>query len=97
MLALVGLCEAFVAGPSLRFARIEPDDWQSAAATAKHGCPAGGVLILGDSQVKFGISPLQVEAAVGQPVQCLAIQGGRLRPPISCSGKPSGAGWSRRR
>lgn len=77
MFALVGLFESFVASHSLRFSRIEPDDWRSASEVAEREVPAGGVLILGDSQVKFGISPFQVEAEVGQPAQCLAIQGGQ--------------------
>ena len=82
MVALIGWGEAFVASHSLRFSRIEPDDWHEAAEVASHALPAGGVLILGDSQVKFGISPLQVEAELGQPAHCLAIQGGQA--PASC-------------
>ena len=77
MVVLIGWGEVFVASHSLRFSRIEPDDWREAAEVASHALPAGGVLILGDSQVKFGISPLQVEAEVNQPTQCLAIQGGQ--------------------
>jgi len=77
MLAIVAIFESFVAANSLRFSRIEPDDWRSAAEAAEREVPSGGVLILGDSQVKFGISPFQVEAEVGQPAQCLAIQGGQ--------------------
>ena len=77
MLALVASAEAFIAGHDLRFSRLEPDDWRDAAQTACTAVPAGGVLILGDSQAKFGISPLQVEAALGQPVQSLAVQGGQ--------------------
>ena len=77
MFALVGLFESFVAGHGVRFSRIEPDDWRSTARVAEREVPSGGILILGDSQVKFGISPFQVEAEVGQPAQCLAIQGGQ--------------------
>ena len=77
MVVLVGLVEAFVAGRGAQFSRIEPDDWREAAEVAARDLPSGGVLILGDSQAKFGISPLQVEATVGQPAQCLAIQGGQ--------------------
>ena len=77
MLVLVALFEGFIHRHNLRFTRIEPDDWRSTAELADQALPVGGVLILGDSQNKFGISPLQVEGELGQPTQCLAIQGGQ--------------------
>src|SRR6202012_2342880 len=39
--------------------------------------PMGGVFFYGDSQVKFGVSPLLLESKLGQPSHCLAIQGGQ--------------------
>lgn len=76
-LALIVAVEGFIDAHKLRFSRVEPDDWAESARVATSGMPAGGVVILGDSQVKFGLSPLQIEAAIGQPVQCLAVQGGQ--------------------
>ncbi len=77
MVALVVLCESFIAANHLRFSRLEADDWQAAARTARGNLPLGGILCLGDSQLKFGVSPLILEGKLGQPSQCLAIQGGQ--------------------
>ena len=80
MLALVALIEAGIARHDLQFSAVEADTWRAAGAAADRPTP-GGVLMLGDSQVELGISPLTVEGRLGQPVRCLAIPGGQ--PPSS--------------
>ena len=77
MLVLVGLCEAYLSTHELKFSRIEAEDWKASAKIAKQSLPPGGILILGDSQVKFGMMPLLMESKLGQPAQCLAVQGGQ--------------------
>jgi hypothetical protein len=77
MLVLVALCESYIAGNDLKFSRLEAEDWKSTARIARGGLPPGGVFFFGDSQVKFGVSPLLLESKLGQPSHCLALQGGQ--------------------
>ncbi len=77
MLVLVAVFEAYIARNDLKFSRIEADDWKSSARVAESQLPPGGVFFFGDSQIKFGVSPLLLEAKLGQPSHCLAIQGGQ--------------------
>jgi hypothetical protein len=56
---------------------MEADDWKTTAHVANGELPMGGVLLFGDSQIKFGVSPLILESKLGQPSHCLAIQGGQ--------------------
>ncbi len=77
MAALVVLCESFIAANDLKFSRLEAEDWKTSARIARGELPLGGILFYGDSQVKFGVSPLMLEAKLSQPSQCLAIQGGQ--------------------
>ncbi len=77
MVALVAACEAFIASNDLKFSRLEAEDWRTSARIARGELPLGGILFFGDSQVKFGVSPLVLEAKLSQPSQCLAVQGGQ--------------------
>jgi hypothetical protein len=77
MLVLVALIESYIARNDLKFSRIEADDWKTTAKVANGELPPGGVFFFGDSQIKFGVSPLLLESKLGQPSHCLAIQGGQ--------------------
>ena len=77
MLILVVLCESYLSRNDLKFSRIEAEDWKDSGKVASGELPMGGVIFFGDSQVKFGVSPLLLESKVGQPSHCLAIQGGQ--------------------
>jgi len=76
-LAAAAACESYIAANDLKFSRQVPDDWRQAGRAASVDRPAGGVLFFGDSQVKFGFSPLTIEARLGQPAQSMAIMGGQ--------------------
>ncbi len=80
MLALIGVGESFVSRNDLRFSHYDADAWKATRAAANH-LPAGGVLLLGDSQIEFGISPITVESRLGQPTQSLAVR--RAQPPAT--------------
>jgi len=80
MLALIGVGESFVSRNDLRFSHFDADAWK-ATRTAAHHLPAGGVLLFGDSQIEFGISPITVESRLGQPTQSLALR--RAQPPAT--------------
>ncbi len=75
--AIVAVVESYITSHDVKFSRLEPDDWRYTARAASRDLPSGGVLFFGDSQVKFGFSPLAIEARLGQPSQSLAIQGGQ--------------------
>ncbi len=77
MLALVAASEAFIARNDLKFSRLDAEDWKATARVAAGELPMGGVFFFGDSQVKYGVSPLLLESKLGQPSHCLAIQGGQ--------------------
>ena len=77
MLGLVFFCESYLASNDLKFSRIEADDWYHSAKVARGELPSGGVLFFGDSQIKFGVTPLLLESKLGQPAHCLAVQGGQ--------------------
>jgi hypothetical protein len=77
MLALVALVEFYIARNDLKFSRLEAHDWKTSARSASGELPPGGVFFFGDSQIKFGVSPLLLESKLGQPSHCLAIQGGQ--------------------
>jgi hypothetical protein len=77
MIALIVLCETFLARNESKFSRIEAHDWKTSLQSAKSLGQFGGILCLGDSQVKFGLLPLVLESKVGQPVECLAVMGGQ--------------------
>jgi hypothetical protein len=77
MLALVAVFESYIARNDLKFSRIEAQDWKTCARVASGELPPGGVFFFGDSQIKFGVSPLLLESKLGQPSHCLAIQGGQ--------------------
>ena len=77
MLALMLPCEYFFAHNDLKFSRLEAEDWKHTARVAAGELPSGGVFFFGDSQVKFGVSPLLLESKLGQPSHCLAIQAGQ--------------------
>ena len=96
MMGLVVLMEFFIASNDLKFSRIEANDWKTSAATARSLSQFRGILCLGDSQVKFGLLPLVLESKVGQPVECLAVQGGQapstyflLRKALESGARPS--------
>jgi len=77
MIALVAASELFFARNGLKFSRIEAQDWNEAARVAGGELPRGGVLFFGDSQLKYGVSPLAIESRLGQPSHCLAVQSGQ--------------------
>ena len=96
MLVLVALCEAYIARNDLKFSSLEAHDWRTTARSAASAGEMGGVLCLGDSQVKYGVLPLVLESRVGQPVQSLAILGGQapstyflLRKALESGARPS--------
>jgi hypothetical protein len=96
MLALIVLTESFIARNDLKFSRIEANDWKTTAESARSSGQFGGILCLGDSQVKFGLLPLVMESKVGQPVECLAVQGGQapstyflLKKALEAGARPS--------
>ncbi len=96
MVALVVAVESFIALNDLKFSRIEAKDWKTSAQTAKSLSQFGGILVVGDSQVKFGLLPMVLESKVGQPVECLAVQGGQapstfflLRKALESGARPS--------
>jgi hypothetical protein len=77
MLLLVLLAESYIARNNLKFSRLEAEDWSTTARIAQGELPLGGIFFFGDSQVKFGVSPLLLESRTGQPSHCLAVQGGQ--------------------
>ncbi len=77
MIALVAACESFIVRDALKFSRIEADDWREAGHAADGELPKGGLLFFGDSQLKYGVSPLAIESKLGQPSHCLAVQSGQ--------------------
>ena len=77
MAILVVLCESYISRNDLMFSRIEAEDWKESGRVASGELPMGGVFFYGDSQVKFGVSPLLLESKLGQPSHCLAVQGGQ--------------------
>ena len=77
MLILIVLCESYIARNDLKFSRLEAEDWKNSARVAGGELPMGGTFFFGDSQVKFGVSPLLLESKLGHPSHCLAIQGGQ--------------------
>ncbi len=92
MAAIVAACESYIARNDLKFSRLEPDDWRSTSRAAANDLPAGGVLLFGDSQVKFGFSPLTIESKLGQPAHTLAIQGGQATSSYFLLRKALGSG-----
>ena len=77
MAILVVLCESYISRNDLKFSRLEAEDWKNSGKVASGELPMGGIFFYGDSQVKFGVSPLLLESKMGQPSHCLAIQGGQ--------------------
>jgi hypothetical protein len=76
MLALVFFVESYIARNDLKFSRLEAEDWKASARVARGELPSGGVFFFGDSQIKFGVSPLLLESKLGMPSHCLAVQAG---------------------
>jgi Protein of unknown function (DUF1574) len=77
MMVLIVVCESYIARNDLMFSRVEAVDWKGASKVAGGELPQGGVLFFGDSQIKFGVSPLLLESKLGMPSHCLAVQAGQ--------------------
>jgi Protein of unknown function (DUF1574) len=96
MIALIAACESFLAWNEAKFTRLEAHDWKTSLQAAKTSGQFGGILCLGDSQIKFGLLPLVLESKVGQPVECLAVMGGQapstyflLKKALEAGARPS--------
>src|SRR5437660_629227 len=72
MLAGVLPIEAFVAAHPERFVETSSMSWSVAAQDARSVAPGRQVLLLGDSQMKFGVVPEIVRAGSGRTVYNLA-------------------------
>jgi hypothetical protein len=96
MIVLILALETFLARNEIKFSRLEAHDWKTSLQWAKSSSQFGGILCLGDSQVKFGLLPLVLESKVGQPVECLAVLGGQapstyilLKKALEAGARPS--------
>jgi hypothetical protein len=96
MIALIALCEGFIAAHDARFSRLEANDWKTSEQMARGSSGFSGVLCVGDSQIKFGMLPLVLESKIGQPVESHAVLGGQapstyflLKKAIDSGARPS--------
>jgi hypothetical protein len=78
MLALVLVVELAIAGRRLDFTTIWADDWRCSAESATYRSKDYDLLCFGDSLVKFGVLPREVEAKTGLRTFNLAINAGTM-------------------
>jgi hypothetical protein len=78
MLAMVAAIEATIAARHLDFTTIWADDWRRSAVAATRQARGRDVLCLGDSLVKFGVLPKEIEATTGLRSYNLAINAGTM-------------------
>jgi hypothetical protein len=73
MLVMVGAIETSIAGAGERFLGEVGYSWSLTARAAREQAPGCGVLVLGDSQAKFGLSPRVLSEVTGQRSYNLAM------------------------
>ena len=96
MLALIAIVEGFVARHAQDFSRFPIDDWRVVGRAARREAAGCGVLCLGDSLVKFGVTPAVLERRLGTKAYNLAVCGGQpsssyflLRRALESGARPS--------
>jgi hypothetical protein len=99
LLGMVGLIVAgewIVARHDPAFASTWSADWAFAARAARTVAPRASILALGDSQLKFGLAPSRLGAALGRRAYNLAVHGGQpassyhlLRRALAAGARPS--------
>ncbi len=77
MLALLLAAETFLRAHRLDFAQTWSEDWRHAAAVAATGLRDRDVLVLGDSLVKYGVLPREIETRTGLKSYNLALNAGQ--------------------
>ena len=77
MLVLVAAVELIIGGRRLDFTTVWADDWRRAALEASR-VKGRDVLCFGDSLVKFGVLPGQIEAKTGLRSYNLAVNAGTM-------------------
>ena len=97
MLALVVAVEAVVAGHALDLTRFPIDDWRVQGRAARVEAVGRDWLCFGDSLVKYGIAPRELEARLGGRAYNLALCGGQapasyflLRRALDAGARPRG-------
>jgi hypothetical protein len=95
MLVLLVLAERYVSRQPLRFLDMAQLDWLSSGRAAAKKAPGYEVLCLGDSMVKFGLTPRVLAAESGRTVYSLALLDGKpaaayflLRRAIAAGARP---------
>lgn len=78
MLAILLVTEWIWLARSRDFVEVWSDDWRQTAEAASTGLRDRDVLILGDSLVKFGVLPKQIEARTGLKSYNLALHAGAV-------------------
>jgi hypothetical protein len=78
MLALVVVVELTITARRLDFTTMVADDWRITAEVAEGGVGGRDVLFFGDSLVKYGILPRQIQAMTGLRSYNLAINAGTM-------------------
>jgi hypothetical protein len=96
MLGLVVAIEAGLERHHLDLTRFYIHDWRVSGRSARLASPGCEVLCFGDSLVKFGVAPREIERRLGRPVYNLAVCDGQapssfylFRRAIEAGARPS--------